>query len=153
MNEGVFGLLQLVAFVEFLRSQISSRQFQDLLRSLILVIFVIGLGALVLLTVSGVIAPWTGRFYSLWDTGYAKIHIPIIASVSEHQPTAWPAFFFDLNMMIWLFPAGVYLCFRKLADEQVFIVVYAILASYFSGVMVRLMLTLTPVVCVAAALA
>jgi dolichyl-diphosphooligosaccharide--protein glycosyltransferase len=118
-----------------------------------LVIFVIGLGLLVLLTVSGVIAPWTGRFYSLWDTGYAKIHIPIIASVSEHQPTAWPAFFFDLNMLIWLFPAGVYLCFRKLADEQVFIVVYAILASYFSGVMVRLMLTLTPVVCVAAALA
>jgi dolichyl-diphosphooligosaccharide--protein glycosyltransferase len=61
-------------------------------------------------------------------------------------------FFFDLNLLIWLFPAGVYLCFLKLADEQVFIVVYAILASYFSGVMVRLMLTLTPVVCVAAAL-
>jgi dolichyl-diphosphooligosaccharide--protein glycosyltransferase len=100
-----------------------------------------------------VIAPWTGRFYSLWDTGYAKIHIPIIASVSEHQPTAWPAFFFDLNMLIWLFPAGVYLCFLKLNDEQVFIVVYAILASYFSGVMVRLMLTLTPIVCVSAAMA
>ena len=105
------------------------------------------------MTVSGVIAPWSGRFYSLWDTGYAKIHIPIIASVSEHQPTAWPAFFFDLNLLIWLFPAGVYLCFLKLADEQVFVVVYAILASYFSGVMVRLMLTLTPIVCVAAALA
>ena len=34
-----------------------------------------------------------------------------------------------------------------------FIVIYAVLASYFAGVMVRLMLTLTPVVCVAAALA
>ena len=106
-----------------------------------------------LLTVSGTIAPWTGRFYSLWDTGYAKIHIPIIASVSEHQPTAWPAFFFDLNLLIWLFPAGVYMCFRELKDEQVFVVIYAVLASYFAGVMVRLMLTLTPVVCVAAALA
>lgn len=110
-------------------------------------------GGLVLLTASGVIAPWTGRFYSLWDTGYAKIHIPIIASVSEHQPTAWPAFFFDLNLLIWLFPAGVYMCFRTLKDEHVFIVIYAVLASYFAGVMVRLMLTLTPVVCVAAALA
>ncbi|EHK98810.1 putative Dolichyl-diphosphooligosaccharide--protein glycosyltransferase subunit stt3 [Glarea lozoyensis 74030] len=119
----------------------------------VLAVFVIAFGGLVLLTVSGVIAPWTGRFYSLWDTGYAKIHIPIIASVSEHQPTAWPAFFFDLNLLIWLFPAGVYLCFQKLDDEQVFVVVYAILASYFSGVMVRLMLTLTPIVCVAAALA
>ena len=111
------------------------------------------MGALVLLTVSGVIAPWSGRFYSLWDTGYAKIHIPIIASVSEHQPTAWPAFFFDLNLMIWLFPAGVYMCFQKLKDEHVFVVIYAVLSSYFAGVMVRLMLTLTPVVCIAAALA
>lgn len=130
-----------------------SKQFTILLRGFVLFVFVVAFGGLVLLTVSGVIAPWTGRFYSLWDTGYAKIHIPIIASVSEHQPTAWPAFFFDLNMLIWLFPAGVYLCFLELNDEQVFVVVYAILASYFSGVMVRLMLTLTPIVCVAAALA
>ncbi|KAJ5449779.1 Dolichyl-diphosphooligosaccharide--protein glycosyltransferase subunit stt3 [Penicillium daleae] len=102
---------------------------------------------------AGVIAPWSGRFYSLWDTGYAKIHIPIIASVSEHQPTAWPAFFFDLNFLIWLFPAGVFMCFQNLKDEHVFVIIYAVLASYFAGVMVRLMLTLTPIVCVAAALA
>jgi dolichyl-diphosphooligosaccharide--protein glycosyltransferase len=150
---GVFGLLQIVAFVDFIRSQLPSRQFQMLLRSIVLLIFLVAFGGLVLLTVSGVIAPWTGRFYSLWDTGYAKVHIPIIASVSEHQPTAWPAFFFDLNMLMWLFPAGVYLCFRNLKDEQVFIVIYAVLSSYFAGVMVRLMLTLTPVVCVAAAIA
>ncbi|KAI9819494.1 MAG: oligosaccharyl transferase stt3 subunit [Pycnora praestabilis] len=150
---GTFGLLQIVAFVEFIRQQLPSKQFQTLLRSLVLVVFAVSVGGLVLLTVSGVIAPWTGRFYSLWDTGYAKIHIPIIASVSEHQPTAWPAFFFDLNMLIWLFPAGVYMCFRNLKDEQVFLVIYGVLSSYFAGVMVRLMLTLTPVVCVAAALA
>ena len=130
-----------------------SRQFKTLVTGFAVAVFLVSLAILVLLTVTGVIAPWTGRFYSLWDTGYAKIHIPIIASVSEHQPTAWPAYFFDLNMLIWLFPAGVYLCFLKLNDEQVFIVVYSILASYFSGVMVRLMLTLTPIVCVSAAMA
>jgi len=150
---GVFGLLQIVAFVEFIRGKLPSQQFKVLLRAIVLLIFAVAFGGLVLLTVSGVIAPWTGRFYSLWDTGYAKVHIPIIASVSEHQPTAWPAFFFDLNMLMWLFPAGVYLCFRNLKDEQVFIVIYAVLSSYFAGVMVRLMLTLTPVVCVAAAIA
>ena len=150
---GVFGLLQIVAFVDFIREQVSDRHFQVLLRTIVLSIFGVSFGGLVLLTASGVIAPWTGRFYSLWDTGYAKIHIPIIASVSEHQPTAWPAFFFDLNFLMWLFPAGVYLCFRNLRDEQVFIVIYAVLSSYFAGVMVRLMLTLTPVVCVAAAIA
>lgn len=150
---GVFGLLQLVGFSEFIRTQLPSKQFQTLLRSMVILVFGVAFGGLVLLTVSGTIAPWSGRFYSLWDTGYAKIHIPIIASVSEHQPTAWPSFFFDLSFLIWAFPAGVYICFRDLKDEQVFIVIYAVLASYFAGVMVRLMLTLTPVVCVAAAIA
>ena len=120
---------------------------------MVLLTFGLGFAGLIILTISGVIAPWSGRFYSLWDTGYAKIHIPIIASVSEHQPTAWPAFFFDLNFMIWLFPAGVFMCFQKLKDEHVFVIIYAVLASYFAGVMVRLMLTLTPIVCVAAAMA
>ncbi|OAP63564.1 hypothetical protein AYL99_02791 [Fonsecaea erecta] len=150
---GIFGLLQLVGFFNFLREQLPGKQFQTLLVALGGTIFAVMFLALVTLTVSGTIAPWSGRFYSLWDTGYAKIHIPIIASVSEHQPTAWPAFFFDLNMLIWLFPAGVYMCFRNLKDEHVFVVIYAVLASYFAGVMVRLMLTLTPVVCCAAALA
>ncbi|VDB93700.1 Bgt-2890 [Blumeria graminis f. sp. tritici] len=149
---GMFGLIQLVGFVELVRAYVPSKQFAILLRGFVLTIFTLALGVLALLTFTGVIAPWTGRFYSLWDTGYAKIHIPIIASVSEHQPTAWPSFFFDLSFLIWLFPAGVYLCFQKLGDEHVFLVVYSILASYFAGVMVRLMLTLTPVVCVTAAL-
>lgn len=116
-------------------------------------VFVAAIGGLVGLTYGGYIAPWTGRFYSLWDTGYAKIHIPIIASVSEHQPPAWPAFFFDLQMLIFLFPVGVYLIFRELRDEHVFVIIYSVMASYFAGVMVRLMLTLTPVVCVTAAIA
>ncbi|PKS10607.1 hypothetical protein jhhlp_002361 [Lomentospora prolificans] len=150
---GVFGLVQLLGFVEYVRSAIPSRQFQTFLWSSVGVVLVLGFGGIVALTSLGYIAPWSGRFYSLWDTGYAKIHIPIIASVSEHQPTAWPAFFFDLNLLIWLFPAGVYLCFDQLRDEHVFIVVYALFGSYFSGVMVRLMLTLTPVVCVAAGVA
>ncbi|KAK3693859.1 glycosyltransferase family 66 protein [Podospora appendiculata] len=150
---GIFGFLQLVAFLSYVRSAIPGRQYQTFLWLFAGGTFAVALAGLVIATSAGIIAPWGGRFYSLWDTSYAKIHIPIIASVSEHQPTAWPAFFFDLNLLIWLFPAGVYLCFQNLADEHVFIVVYALFGSYFAGVMVRLMLTLTPVVCVAAALA
>ena len=80
-------------------------------------------------------------------------YIPIIASVSEHQPTAWPSFFMDLQFLIFMFPAGVILCFRDLRDEHLFVIIYSVMASYFAGVMVRLMLTLTPVVCVASAIA
>ncbi|CAG7847475.1 Dolichyl-diphosphooligosaccharide--protein glycosyltransferase subunit stt3 Short=Oligosaccharyl transferase subunit stt3 [Serendipita indica DSM 11827] len=150
---GVFGLLQLVAFTELVRSHVSSKQFQTLLRTTVVSVGILGVFAIVIMTMKGWIAPWTGRFYSLWDTGYAKKHIPIIASVSEHQPTAWPSFFADLHMLVFIFPVGVLLCFQQLRDEHVFVIIYAIMASYFAGVMVRLMLTLTPVVCIAAAIA
>uniref|UniRef100_A0A8H7TP54 Dolichyl-diphosphooligosaccharide--protein glycosyltransferase subunit STT3 n=1 Tax=Bionectria ochroleuca TaxID=29856 RepID=A0A8H7TP54_BIOOC len=150
---GIFGLVQLVGLLQYVRSSMSAKQFKTFVITVLVGAIGIGLAGLVGLTSLGYIAPWSGRFYSLWDTGYAKIHIPIIASVSEHQPTAWPAFFFDLNMLIWLFPAGVYLLFQDLRDEHVFVVVYALFGSYFAGVMVRLMLTLTPIVCVSAAIA
>lgn len=150
---GVFGLLQIVAFTQLVRSHLSSTQFRSLLNVGLFVVGILGTAAFVGLTVKGTIAPWTGRFYSLWDTGYAKKYIPIIASVSEHQPTAWPSFFMDLQFLIFLFPAGVVMCFRELRDEHLFVIIYAVMASYFAGVMVRLMLTLTPVVCVASAVA
>ncbi|KAF8585405.1 glycosyltransferase family 66 protein [Ramaria rubella] len=150
---GVFGLLQLVAFTDLVRSHVGSKQFQQLLRYALVVVSFLGVAVFGGLTLNGWIAPWTGRFYSLWDTGYAKKYIPIIASVSEHQPTAWGAFFTDLHFLIFAFPAGVVLCFKELRDEHVFVIIYAVVASYFAGVMVRLMLTLTPVVCIAAAIA
>ncbi|KAF8159272.1 oligosaccharyl transferase STT3 subunit [Crassisporium funariophilum] len=150
---GVFGLLQIVAFGQLVRTHVSSQQFQKLVFGSVVAIGLLGASAFVLLTIKGSIAPWTGRFYSLWDTGYAKKYIPIIASVSEHQPTAWPSFFMDLQFLIFTFPAGVVLCFRELRDEHLFVIIYAVMASYFAGVMVRLMLTLTPVVCVASAVA
>lgn len=51
---------------------------------------------------------------------YAKIHIPIIASVSEHQPTTWVSFFFDLHILVCTFPAGLWFCIRNINDERVF---------------------------------
>ncbi|CAH8588395.1 unnamed protein product [Schistosoma intercalatum] len=150
---GVFALLQIVAFFKYLQTRVPSDTLKQLFTFGAIfsagVIFVIVVG----LTYAGVIAPWSGRFYSLWDTGYAKIHIPIITSVSEHQPTSWASFFFDLHVLVATFPAGVRLCFNNLNDERVFVILYAIFASYFAGVMVRLMLTLTPIVCVFSAIA
>lgn len=150
---GVFGLLQIVALGDFIKAKISEKKFKVIMWVSIILIMVGGIAGLFLLTYLGLIAPWTGRFYSLWDTNYARIHIPIIASVSEHQPITWPAFFLDTHFLIWLFPAAVFLMFMDLKNEHVFIIVYSVLCSYFAGVMVRLMLTLTPVICIAGAVA
>ncbi|KAG8170242.1 hypothetical protein KVR01_000987 [Diaporthe batatas] len=150
---GVFGLMQFYGFFNWFTGMFDPKVVNKWRWVSFFALIVVGIAANVLLVRTGKIAAWGGRFYSLFDTGYAKVHIPIIASVSEHQPTAWPAFFFDLNMLIYLFPAGIYLCFDRLGDEHIFLIVYAVLGSYFAGVMVRLMLTLTPCVVVAAAIA
>ncbi|KAK2720009.1 dolichyl-diphosphooligosaccharide--protein glycosyltransferase subunit STT3A-like [Artemia franciscana] len=145
---GTFGLCQLFSFVEYLKSKLSKEHFAVLFRTF--TVFIGTLAVIVggVLAVSGKIAPWTGRFYSLLDPSYAKNHIPIIASVSEHQPTAWSSFFFDLQILVFLFPAGIYICFSKLNDANIFAILYGVTAMYFAGVMVRLMLVLAPIMCV-----
>uniref|UniRef100_A0AAQ4P2A1 Dolichyl-diphosphooligosaccharide--protein glycosyltransferase subunit STT3B n=1 Tax=Gasterosteus aculeatus aculeatus TaxID=481459 RepID=A0AAQ4P2A1_GASAC len=106
---GVFVLLQVYAFLQYLKDRLTKQEFQTL--------FFLGVSlaagavflSVIYLTYTGYIAPWSGRFYSLWDTGT-----------------------FPLKYVLAL---------------------YAISAVYFAGVMVRLMLTLTPVVCMLSAVA
>lgn len=148
MALGVFGLCQLHCFVDYLRSKMSPEDFQVLFKAVVMAS--VGLSSVVggILTVTGKIAPWTGRFYTLLDPSYAKNHIPIIASVSEHQPTSWSSFYFDLQILVFLFPAGLYFCFSKLTDANIFLILYGVTSIYFAGVMVRLMLVLAPVMCI-----
>uniref|UniRef100_A0A667Y2D7 Dolichyl-diphosphooligosaccharide--protein glycosyltransferase subunit STT3A n=1 Tax=Myripristis murdjan TaxID=586833 RepID=A0A667Y2D7_9TELE len=82
---GVFGLCQIHAFVDYLRSKLNAQQFEVLFR----------------------ISPWKGRFYSLLDPSYAKEQLPIIASVSEHQPTTWSSYYVDLQLLGFMFPREV----------------------------------------------
>jgi len=152
-SAGVFGLLQAVAFYKYMQTYLSKAEFRYFFMMAGAIILAILVCGAVALSMAGVVAPWSGRFYSLWDTGYAKIHIPIIASVSEHQPTTWFSFFFDLHILACVFPVGLWYCIKQVNDERVFIILYAISAVYFAGVMVRLMLTLTPCVCILAAIA
>lgn len=44
-------------------------------------------------------APPAGRSLSLLDPTYASKYIPIIASVSEHQPPSWASYFTDLHLV------------------------------------------------------
>ncbi|CAF0776707.1 unnamed protein product [Adineta steineri] len=151
---GIFILLQAYTFFDYLYNKLRYvRNIETIFFNLSVIISIIVFAIVVLLTYTGYIAPWSGRFYSLWDTSYAAKHIPIIISVSEHQPTTWTSFFFDLHLLICLYPVGAWFCVKDLNDERVFILLYAVFASYFAGVMIRLMLTLTPCVCILAAIA
>uniref|UniRef100_A0A671VJJ3 Dolichyl-diphosphooligosaccharide--protein glycosyltransferase subunit STT3B n=1 Tax=Sparus aurata TaxID=8175 RepID=A0A671VJJ3_SPAAU len=142
---GVFVLLQVYAFLQYLKDRLTRQEFQTL--------FFLGVSvAAGVVFLSVIYLTYTGWF-KLYFRSYAKIHIPIIASVSEHQPTTWVSFFFDLHILVCTFPAGLWFCIKNINDERVFVALYAISAVYFAGVMVRLMLTLTPVVCMLSAVA
>uniref|UniRef100_A0A8C1WV75 Dolichyl-diphosphooligosaccharide--protein glycosyltransferase subunit STT3A n=1 Tax=Cyprinus carpio TaxID=7962 RepID=A0A8C1WV75_CYPCA len=145
---GVFGLCQIHAFVDYLRSKLNTQQFEVLFKSVISLVGIILLSAGGVLMLTGKISPWTGRFYSLLDPSYAKNNIPIIASVSEHQPTTWSSYYFDLQLLVFMFPVGLYYCFNNLSDATIFIIMYGVTSMYFSAVMVRLMLVLAPVMCI-----
>uniref|UniRef100_UPI00358EE261 dolichyl-diphosphooligosaccharide--protein glycosyltransferase subunit STT3A isoform X1 n=1 Tax=Myxine glutinosa TaxID=7769 RepID=UPI00358EE261 len=145
---GVFALCQAYAAYSWLRSSLTPALAQLLLRSFMWLFLVTGGIAAAVLALSGKISPWTGRFYSLLDPSYAKNNIPIIASVSEHQPTTWSSYYFDLQFLVFMFPVGLHYCFNNLSDSRIFIILYGVTSMYFSAVMVRLMLVLAPVMCV-----
>ena len=94
---------------------------------------------------------WTGRSLTLLDPTYATKYIPIIASVSEHQPTTWTTFFLDLQIVVPLAPVGIYLLFKEISDGNIFLILYGTVSWYFAGIMIRLMLTLAPIACILAA--
>jgi dolichyl-diphosphooligosaccharide--protein glycosyltransferase len=108
---------------------------------------------LVALVASSPTKGWSGRSLSLLDPTYASKYIPIIASVSEHQPPTWPSYFMDINVLAFLIPAGIISCFLPLSDASSFMVLYLVTAVYFSGVMVRLMLVLAPAACILSGIA
>ncbi|KAI4319255.1 hypothetical protein MLD38_032878 [Melastoma candidum] len=151
---GVFFLMQVFYFLDWVKHLLNDpKLFQAFLRIGVTSAVVVGTVALGVGTASGYISPWTGRFYSLLDPTYTKDHIPIIASVSEHQPTAWSSFMFDFHILLFLFPAGLYFCFKRLSDATIFIVMYGLTSMCFAGVMVRLILVATPAVCLISAIA
>lgn len=121
-----------MSLVDYLRSRVTKSDFETISTFLMYTFGLIFLAGIGILTLSGKISPWTGRFYSLLDPSYAKNHIPIIASVSEHQPTSWSSFYFDLQILVFLFPAGLYFCFNQLSDSNIFIILYGISSIYFA---------------------
>ena len=150
-SHGVFVLVQVVALINYLFSVIDAKLLKSLFTAA--AFGVVGLVAFALISMQllGKIQ-WSGRSLTLLDPTYATKYIPIIASVSEHQPTTWTSFFFDLHVLVPLAPVGLFFMFTNITDGGIFIILYGTLAWYFAGVMVRLMLTLAPIACILAAI-
>jgi dolichyl-diphosphooligosaccharide---protein glycosyltransferase len=150
-SHGVFVVVQLYALAEFVRSRVGNQRLNRLIWGAAFLVALGVVGLLLSLQLLGK-TQWTGRSLSLLDPTYAKKYIPIIASVSEHQPTAWTSFFFDLHICVPFAPVGLYFLFSQPGrnDGRIFLILYGTISWYFAGVMVRLMLTLAPAACMLA---
>jgi len=150
-SHGVFVAVQAYALASYLWITIDGK----LLKNLMIVISVVGVIAvaaiLIVLQLMGKMQ-WTGRSLTLLDPTYASKFLPIIASVSEHQPTTWTSFFFDLHVLVPLAPIGLIFLYGNPTDGAIFVILYGTIAWYFAGIMVRLMLTLAPIACILAAI-
>lgn len=152
----VFIIIHVVAFVYYIKRILSPKMFKvavTLVVSVGLAVCCAMMAVLIALVASSPTKGWSGRSLSLLDPTYASKYIPIIASVSEHQPPTWPSYFMDINVLAFLVPAGIIACFLPLSDASSFVVLYIVTSVYFSGVMVRLMLVLAPAACIMSGIA
>lgn len=88
------------------------------------------------------------RILTLINPVYAKKHNPLVSSISEHQPTSWSSFWFDLQYTLMFAPIGIYVVFKKPNNAKLFIALYGMLSIYFSSVMIRLLLAAAPACCI-----
>ncbi|CAI7803443.1 unnamed protein product [Closterium sp. NIES-54] len=152
----VFVVLHIAALSYYIKALLPAKAFRialTLIVSVGTVAAVALLSALVAMVLASPTLGWTGRSLSLLDPTYASKYIPIIASVSEHQPPMWTSYFMDLQLLAFLAPAGLIACFLPLTDASSFVALYLVVSVYFSGVMVRLMLVLAPAACITAGIA
>ncbi|CAN4096324.1 unnamed protein product [Withania somnifera] len=152
----VFLILNVVGLVYYIKGMLTPKMFKvavTLVVSAGLIVCCTVVAVLIALVASSPTMGWSGRSLSLLDPTYASKYIPIIASVSEHQPPTWPSYFMDINVLAFLVPAGIIACFLPLTDASSFVILYLVTSVYFSGVMVRLMLVLAPAACIMSGIA
>jgi len=146
-----FFFLHLMELKNFIKCYASRKAWSILTSRKIISLLALG-GIIVLSLIFMFSNSWSGRVMTLLDPTFAKKNIPIIYSVSEHQATTWGSYFHDLYFVLIFIPTGLYCCFHKPTIGKIFIGLYVICASYFSCVMIRLLLIFTPGACIAAAI-
>jgi len=94
---------------------------------------------------AGYFGPLSARIRGLF-VQHTRTGNPLVDSVAEHQPASESSYGQYLHTSIYtLAPWGLGLSFLRWSDSNSFIIVYAIVAYYFSSKMSRLILLLGPV--------
>lgn len=107
---------------------------------------IVAVGGFIILTIS----PIGGKFYTVIMPIFRETQAAILASVGEHQPTPWASFFYYLGIVIVLSIVGIYFSFKRMSEADIFIILATVTLVYFSGSMVRIVISLSPLLAVLA---
>ena len=150
LSHATFIIIQLVLVYRFIKSSFPPHLVRKIIRFCIFVSLPVGIFLLSWLIVSDRLSLMP-RVLTVLDPSYATTYAPIVASVSEHQPTSWASFFFDLQYMMMFAPIGIFFMLRDKTFQGAFICLWLLSTLYFSSLMIRLLLVLTPAMCIASA--
>lgn len=107
---------------------------------------IVAVGGFIILTIS----PIGGKFYTVIMPIFRQTQEAILASVGEHQPTPWADFFYYLGILVVLSIVGIYFSFKRLSEADIFIILATVTLVYFSGSMVRIVISLSPIIAILA---
>mmetsp|Transcript_24377 Transcript_24377/g.47951 ORF Transcript_24377/g.47951 Transcript_24377/m.47951 type:complete len:781 (+) Transcript_24377:52-2394(+) len=95
---------------------------------------------------SGYFGPLSSRVRGLF-VQHTKTGNPLVDSVAEHQPASAQAYYQNLHVVYYLAPIGfvIMLTMLKQRTASLFLVLYMMVAYYFSSKMARLIILLGPI--------
>lgn len=146
---GIFCLLQLYIVMQYLVATLSPSHIKLLFRTAVVLALILS-SLFVVAAIMGQVPFFTARLLSLLGSSNAA---SLVKSVSEHQPSTWNSIFFDLHIITFLVPIGLFYIATHLTDANLFAFIYVLFGSYFASVMIRIIIVLTPGACAIAGIA
>lgn len=100
-------------------------------------------GTFFVLQISGLTVPLGGKIANVLNP-VLRGGMPIVESVAEHRPATWNAFFLRFGALLFLAMFGLIFAFRKLTNENIYLILFSLSSLYFASSMVRLILIMAP---------
>jgi dolichyl-diphosphooligosaccharide--protein glycosyltransferase len=144
----IVGMIMITLYQE-LQKNISVEKLKKIAKYSIFGLIGAGIIAVIVLYVTGDIAPVASKFLRTIFPTLAE-SLPLVESVAENLTSSWASIFFNIYIMVFFLPLGFYFCIKKPNEKTVFLLLMGLTGVYFGGSMVRLALIITPAASVVA---
>jgi len=161
INFGVIGLLFLIEIYRRFKTTSTYSFIKDHWRGILRISLVGLLIVLIITSITGSLQIFINDLLSnelipLTGGRYLVVIFPwtstlLMQSVAEHTPSSWALFYYNYDFLLFLFPLGLYFLFKRLYEEDVFIITFGLTTIYFAGTMSRLQMVFAPACCLIAA--